>query len=51
MTPTLKQWTIRMEEKTLARLKDRHAQTFPQHRLSLNRWLVKILEDSLPHRR
>ena len=48
---TLKQWTIRMDEKLLARLKDRWAQTFPQHRLSLNKWMVKLLEDSLPRRR
>ena len=46
----LKQWTIRMDEKLLTRLKDYHAQTFAQHRLSLNRWLTKLLEDSLPRR-
>ena len=47
---TLKQWTIRLDEKFLTRLKNRHAQTFAQHRLSLNKWLVKIWEDALTKR-
>lgn len=48
---TLKQWTIRLDDGVLAQLKERWAQSFPQHRLSLNRWLAKILEDSLARRR
>lgn len=48
---TLKQWTLRIDEDLLRRLKDRHAQTYPQHRLSFNAFLTKILADALPARR
>jgi len=43
----MKQWTIRIPEALFAQLKERHAQTYPEHRLSFNAWLVRLIESSL----
>ena len=46
----LKQWTLRIDEDLFRRLKDRHAETFVEHRLSFNSWMTRLLEDALPKR-
>lgn len=40
-------WTIRLSEELFARLREEHAQSYPQHRLSFNRWLLRLIESGL----
>jgi hypothetical protein len=33
--------TLRLPQETLEKLRDEHARTYPEHRLSFNAWLLK----------
>lgn len=39
-----KSWTLRLPEELFTRLREEHAQSYPEHRLSFNRWLVGVIE-------
>ena len=41
------QITLRLPPETLKALRDEHAQTYPEHRLSFNAWLLARL--TTPH--
>ena len=40
------QTTLRMPLALWQQIKDEYASTYPQHRLSLNKWLVKRIQGS-----
>lgn len=43
----MKTWTLRLPEELFTRLREEHAQSYPEHRLSFNRWLLRLLESGL----
>lgn len=43
----MKTWTLRLPEELFTRLREEHAQSYPEHRLSFNRWLLALIERGL----
>lgn len=47
---TTVRYPLRMPAETLAALKDAHARTFEQHRLSFHKWMLdRISGEMIPH--
>ena len=44
MPPEQTQWTLRLPVDTLKYLKDTHAESFAEHRLSFNAWVLECLQ-------